>query len=702
MIKKCPKCGSDKIEDKSTCPDCGYQIEEIDQHTNEENESIIQSHEGSSEEVFPDSELNDPIEWSELKDLPLESVMEIFKNDVTPEENTMSQTATNLNDKEEKQSLTIEKKLVKEEQTKDQPKDQSLEKTIDTEQKKRVAELKEFVDQEEENSILAAYIKAHREDTTEEHAKELMKMINDKIAAKEGRSSDQMQEDKDASVSEKAEVSKPIEAKARLEEEVPPVIESIKEEEKAGKEVEEVKEVNKVKEENSGPLEPIKTNKPLSDSEKEIDTPIAVSTKKSEEATDTKENETQQPTPETVIPETEPQKEELPLSEENEDDKKAAKKKKSKKIPYIVLAIAILIGAGGWAYYDHQQTVQAQIAAEAKKQQQKVNELKKTLATFYYDGAHQFLRTSMINQDLTKLKTSLNEVKGEKGYADLEKTYEDIQTKVKDIKGVNELFTTEAIIDDHLADDLKLKADQEIKRFATDDSDFGQLLKKAQDEAEAQYDQLQTAKEKTNIVFADDKVADSATREQYTDAQKAVDQVKNQELAVTLKDQLKQVDDILTKKEEQQKKEEEAKKAEEVKKAAEAAEAARKAQAAAQAAQAQAAQQAANSSSVNKNSANQPIMATRPSDVADTANAAWNWAPGVQESVINTCIQRGYIVQGGYRLEKVRIENGQGYYNLYATSTKSSLMNGIGESALPFYIVTINCKTGWFGGNGSR
>ena len=29
--------------------------------------------------VFPDTELNDPIEWSELKDLPLESVMELFE-----------------------------------------------------------------------------------------------------------------------------------------------------------------------------------------------------------------------------------------------------------------------------------------------------------------------------------------------------------------------------------------------------------------------------------------------------------------------------------------------------------------------------------------------------------------------------------------------------------------------------------------------
>lgn len=689
MIKKCPKCGSDKIEDKLICPDCGYQIEEIDQHTNEENKSIIKAHEGSSEEVFPDSELNDPIEWSELKDLPLESVMEIFKTDVTPEEKAMSQAPMNMDDQKEKQPLMIDKELAKEEQTKDQTKDQSLEKKIDTEQKKRVAELKEFVEQEEEDSILAAYIKAHREDTTEEHAKELMKMINDKISAKEHQSSDQMQEVTVASASEKAEIAQTIEAEERSEEEVPPAIESIMEEIKAEKEIKNVKEEKKVK---SEPLAPIKTNKQLSDLEKETDTSI-IPIKKSEVTTDTKENETQEPTPET-----EPKEEEIPSSKETEADKKATETKKSKKIPYIVLAVAVLIGAGGWAYYDHQQTVQAQIAAEAKKQQQKVNELKKTLTTFYYDGAHQFLRTSMINQDLTKLKTSLDEVKGEKGYADLEKAYEDIQTKVKDIKGVNDLFTTEAIVDDHLADDLKLKADQEIQRFETEDSDFGELLKKAQDEAKTQYDQLQTAKTKTHIVFADDKVADSATREQYIDAQKAVDQVKNQELAVNLKSQLKQVEDVLTKKEEQQKKEEEAKKVEAAK-AAEAAEAARKAQAAAQA---QAAQQAADSSSVNKNSANQPIMTTRQSDVADTANAAWNWAPGVQESVINTCIQRGYIVQGGYRLEKVRIEDGQGYYNLYATSTKSSLMNGIGESALPFYIVTINCKTGWFGGNGSR
>ena len=49
----------------------------------------------------------------------------------------------------------------------------------------------------------------------------------------------------------------------------------------------------------------------------------------------------------------------------------------------------------------------------------------------------------------------------------------------------------------------------------------------------------------------------------------------------------------------------------------------------------------------------------------------------------------------------VTIENGEGYYNLFATNTKSSLLKGISEKALPYYIVTINCKTGYFRGNGN-
>src|SRR5699024_7561390 len=64
---------------------------------------------------------------------------------------------------------------------------------LEAEQQKRVAELKEFVDHEKENSILSAYIKAHREDTTEEHAEELMRMIQEERAAKKAKETESRQ-----------------------------------------------------------------------------------------------------------------------------------------------------------------------------------------------------------------------------------------------------------------------------------------------------------------------------------------------------------------------------------------------------------------------------------------------------------------------------------------------------------------------------
>ena len=402
------------------------------------------------------------------------------------------------------------------------------------------------------------------------------------------------------------------------------------------------------------------------------------------------------------MPDTEKTHQESNL-EKTDPDK--AQKKKSKKVPYLVLAAVLLLGGGSWAYYDHHQKVEAEVAAEAKRQQQ-MEELHEKLAAFYTDDHHQFIRADMIHQDLSKLKNDLSSLKNEKGYSELETTYQDIQSKIRDIQKVNEWFIAPAIVDDHLADDIKLKADKEIQAIETDNTDFGKLIQQAQTEAKNQYAELQTAKEKTAIVFKDGKVVDSATRDQYKTAKEAVEKVKNTDLSAQLNEQLKQVDKMLTDKE--KKEEEEKKKAEEAKKAAEeqakqAAQAAAAAQAAQQAAVAQAAQQeAASSTPSSSNSANQPIKSARASDIADASNPAWTWAPGVQSKVIATCIQRGYIVEEGYRLEKARIENGEGYYNLYATSTKSALMKGIGESALPFYIVTINCKTGWFGGNGSN
>ena len=83
----------------------------------------------------------------------------------------------------------------------------------------------------------------------------------------------------------------------------------------------------------------------------------------------------------------------------------------------------------------------------------------------------------------------------------------------------------------------------------------------------------------------------------------------------------------------------------------------------------------------------------------DYNDAAWGWAPGVQEKVIAEVISRGYVVEGGYTLVPKYIENGEGFYDLYAT-TNSKIFPKSKPEEFPLYVVTINAKTGWFKGNG--
>ncbi|EME7218989.1 MULTISPECIES: cell division site-positioning protein MapZ family protein [Enterococcus] len=701
-MKKCPNCGSKKMDENNICPVCGHQLTAEDQQTKETIEEInadeTMQDKSTEDAVFPDTELNDPIEWSELKDLPLESVMELFEK--TEPEDDVSSTHDKVANKEKREQKKATVRETSEKSGKNQ------EETLESKQKRRVAELKEIVDNEEENSILSAYIKAHREDTKEEHAEELLKMISEKIA-QENKVEPEHEAEKDTEKdiigvnAAGKESVKTNDLKTDIPEKTETLSEKQSEDEKSNVLPEaDKKEMLEKADKKSTESDGINNEADAeSQSASEDSTALEAKIEKEENPPELIEAETE---PITIVPNTEKTPQESNLEKKDLDK---TQKKKSKKVPYLALAAVLLLGGGGWAYYDHHQKVEAEVAAEAKRQQQ-MEDLHGKLAAFYTDDHHQFIRADMIHQDLSKLKNDLSSLKNEKGYSELETTYQDIQSKIQDIQKVNEWFVAPAIVDDHLADDIKLKADKEIQTIETDNTDFGKLIQQAQTQAKNQYAELQTAKEKTAIVFKDGKVVGSATRDQYKTAKEAVEKVKNTDLSAQLNEQLKQVDKMLTDKE--KKAEEEKKKAEEAKQAAEeqakqAAQAAAAAQAAQQAAVAQAAQQeAASSTPSSSNSANQPIKSARASDIADASNPAWTWAPGVQSKVIATCIQRGYIVEGGYRLEKARIENGEGYYNLYATSTKSALMKGIGESALPFYIVTINCKTGWFGGNGSN
>lgn len=55
--------------------------------------------------------------------------------------------------------------------------------------------------------------------------------------------------------------------------------------------------------------------------------------------------------------------------------------------------------------------------------------------------------------------------------------------------------------------------------------------------------------------------------------------------------------------------------------------------------------------------------------------------------ILATSRERGYFTGDNYILERVNIINGNGYYNLFRTDGT--------------YLFSINCKTGYFVGNGA-
>lgn len=75
------------------------------------------------------------------------------------------------------------------------------------------------------------------------------------------------------------------------------------------------------------------------------------------------------------------------------------------------------------------------------------------------------------------------------------------------------------------------------------------------------------------------------------------------------------------------------------------------------------------------------------SAIDDVNNEAWNFNPGVLERIIAVSQERGYVTGNQYILEKVNIINGNGYYNLFRPDGT--------------YLFSINCKTGYFVGNGA-
>lgn len=358
-------------------------------------------------------------------------------------------------------------------------------------------------------------------------------------------------------------------------------------------------------------------------------------------------------------------------------------KSKSTKRTVTILLVLAVVAVVGIAYYQQWQT-------KNTLAQQKTERVaaEKILASYYSDEEQLFPKTAQTEKGFKKLTQAVAKTKEQENTHDkLVKQVKQLKTKTKQVAAVNQLFTQAVITDDQYKAGL-LKADTPITVAKRSEKNaFDKMVNQALTEAENQYKQLQTAKAKVKAVYDGEKVTDAATRDAYNQAKTEVDKIKNQDLKTNIGTALVQVNEELTKKETAAKA-----KAEQEKQAA----AEKEKQAAAAATATKAA--ATTSNDPTKTS----IMTPNQTQIADTNNAAWSWNEGIMNKVIATCIQRGYIVSGGYTLQKNSIVNGEGYYDLYATNLDSQLLKSYKAEQLPVYLVTINCKTGWFQGRGPK
>lgn len=685
-LEKCPKCGFQPVDGLDVCPECGFPLTEI-----------------------PTDKHGD-IAWEKIANLPIGAIKEVLgdqKNTVEKfQESAKEPDVESLKLKKETESSQEEEKEdEKKTSTTDQNKMQGLSDDQENDQKdhqEAALELDdEFAHLEDTNPILAQYILTHKygkeiEKNTETDAKEELQEAEEieKIVQK-----DSLTEADEAAHAENTEtliIEQPQSEDADPEAElISDMIESENDEtaitlhkeltDEASSEVsnEEASEVDQLSEKLAiepeiAPIEGIASSIPEGEAPleelKNVDGEITTDENSAmvNSADETKLDDIQEETSPSDLDE--PEVERPPAKPINDDHNERFDAvpidKRKKRHRYLVLAALLFLAAGAGGFYYHQEKVaEAERVAKIEKENKAIQTLSNDVASFYTGDDQVFIKADKVNADTSQITLDAKKYKANKNYKSLDTKLNELTKKQTKIQEINNLFTSVAINGDKLNNDLKLKENKPVAVKIDGNDPFNQLLNKAISEASTQYDQLQAAQKAVTDLQNAKNENQEVTRQQVDDAKKQVEAVKNQDLIKTNKEVLDKINEELTAKEAEEKAKAEAeKKAEEERKA----EAERTAAAQAQA---QSSGTAANSD-------------------------AYTWAPGVQEKVLQTCFDRGYIVQGGYYLEPVKVENGEGYYNLYATMPGPKFQN-LNSSDFPLYLVTINCKTGYFRGNGN-
>ena len=697
MTKKCPKCGNEFDAELTTCPTCGYSLTDttVDKEEAETTSTNIDFETQENEQH--EDQLNENIEWSELKDMSLGHVMELFgespeeeSNDDKKEESTEDNLI--VSDSEDVSGLETSLQEGASEETHDSVEEStpateetpthSTEEKLATDEAVNLEETtEETTTVEAETAEVSETVKSEEEALTEISGTEVISTTSE-----EEIFSQPPIEDQDVTPNETLQAY--IQAH-RADTEMS---------ENPSEETAETQEL-----ENSGEAVLTQAETPtesISDSEEGLTSAASLEAPSEADATEEKVSDSG------VIP---------PMNETGNAQPAPAPKKPSKKVVFVALAVVLLAGGSAWAYHDQTQKAAAQEAAALTK---KTDTLKDELAAFYTTKEQVFIKPDMVTVSPEKLSKQVAEIKDSEEYSQLNKQIQTLKEKQQTIQQINQLFEAPIVNGNELKPAI-LAADQPISvKKLTGNDPFDQLMNQAIDQANQQYNQLQKAKKAVEVIYKDGKTTNQLNRDTYQAAKAEVDKVTSDKLKKELVKQVTTADQALTKVEEEQKRiaeeqaaAEQAKQAEEQAKQAE--EQAKQAEE--QAKQAAAAKKEnAKKEETAKTEANgytapnsdgvytSPLYAPDAADIADSSNPAWTWAPGVKEKVLDTVIARGYVVPGGYSLEPAKIVNGEGYYNLYATNNQSKLLEGTTEKNVHMYLVTINAKTGWFKGNASR
>ena len=656
MLKQCPNCGAEIENTLKKCPKCEFDFS-INQDSsagslNQASEAIDELEKEKRTSNFINREKNENIEWSELKDMSIGHVMDIFN-----ETEELSDEKSELEEKSSNTSNEIEMDASEDPNILEGEQLESFDEIIDT--TNNSDEEEKFV---ENSSTLQEYLQDHRTKEIVKKEAHVETVENGELKSdgsekrlfveetkdikqttlKEQTSSDQQVSDKKKDESETTE--KQLDQKKNSEKKTPSIPSKSKRPEEI--EMDEAPIFFKDKDEKPGP--------------KNIPSNFV---KSSSEITEVSDRETK---PEPSI---------SPLEDKNLSSKKNYKK------PMLIIGAVLVLGGASWFFY-HQLEKGTIDSTEVSKERNNLDkETKENLQGYFTNQDQEFLKPAMVSVSLATIKENLEKLKDNSDYKTMVETYNKVESKQKIVTEVNQLFETPIVAGDKL-NDVAIASDEEITvKKLSGTNKFDLLINQGIDQANSQYNQLQNAKKAIAVFYQHNEITNSLTQETFDVAKNEVNQVKSEKLKAPLVKILTEASQKLTNQKQAS--------------SDSISEISQKSNTVVDDGNQTQAVQSNGYSDTNgftgPNSQGvytEPVYTVNPADVADATNPAWVWASGIQEKVLATCVERGYITAGNYSLQPARIVNGEGYYNLYGGQNQ--------------YLVTINAQTGWFKGNASR